>query len=537
MADDLDCKKVNEYLPPHVQYACRYWVEHLRRCAFAAEEPAVQAATEVHEFLKVHLLHWLEAMSLIARVDEAVKSVIQLETWLSVAGVGAEHSPRYLPPQAANHASYQGFVKDAKRFILYARAGIQAAPLQVYSAALSFAPEDSVVRRHFAAQLPDWVSLQGPRDTSWDACLQVPEGHSSQLTAAVFSPDGQTLAWASKGTTVRLWDSSIGQSRHTLEGHSSSVSAIVFSPDGQTLASASEDTTVRLWDSSTGQCRHTLKGHSSVVYAVVFSPDGHKLASASWDHTVRLWDSSTGQSRHTLEGHSGVVRTVVLSLDGQTLNNLYYSGSKLDGANQMPFPTMLQEALECSDSKLVRELLIEQFDIIATGEYLWLRELDDVGYTRDEIAALLLEEANDAPWIYFQPRQFFHIEIKPEIHIQGCTHGNFPTDSSSSGRSLMLAGTSAALGENGIRNAVQELCGLAGVVPISRNIEEWNGNVRFEEHNTIAIVSYTSLEANIGMNFSTTISRISKALGGFCTAAGQVAFQKTSARLNWNSGG
>ncbi|KAK4996205.1 hypothetical protein LTR66_004126 [Elasticomyces elasticus] len=94
MTDNLDRKKVEECLLPHVQYACRYWVEHLRRCAFAAEEAARRAAIEVHEFLELHLLHWLEAMGLIARVDEMVESVIQLEVWLSVAGVGGEHSPR-----------------------------------------------------------------------------------------------------------------------------------------------------------------------------------------------------------------------------------------------------------------------------------------------------------------------------------------------------------------------------------------------------------------------------------------------------------
>ncbi|KAF6238668.1 hypothetical protein HO173_003174 [Letharia columbiana] len=56
--------------------------------------------------------------------------------------------------------------------------------------------------------------------------------------------------------------------------NSGEVSAVVFSPDGQLLASASYDNTVRLWDPATGASRGTLEGHSDWVSAVVFSPDG-----------------------------------------------------------------------------------------------------------------------------------------------------------------------------------------------------------------------------------------------------------------------
>jgi hypothetical protein len=86
MAEDLDQKKVGECLSLDLQYACRYWVNHLHHCKFLAEEVLSNLAVEVYAFLKVHLLHWVEAMSLIRRFDEAIESVIQLELWFDDFG-------------------------------------------------------------------------------------------------------------------------------------------------------------------------------------------------------------------------------------------------------------------------------------------------------------------------------------------------------------------------------------------------------------------------------------------------------------------
>ncbi|MBW4597980.1 MAG: hypothetical protein KME46_35030 [Brasilonema angustatum HA4187-MV1] len=61
-----------------------------------------------------------------------------------------------------------------------------------------------------------------------------------------------------------------------------------MSPDGKTIASASRDKTVRLWNLQ-GQLLKTLSGHSEAVWGVALSPDGKTIASASSDKTVRLW--------------------------------------------------------------------------------------------------------------------------------------------------------------------------------------------------------------------------------------------------------
>jgi WD40 repeat protein len=141
-----------------------------------------------------------------------------------------------------------------------------------------------------------------------------------------FSPDGGTLASASRDRTIRLWNpAKPARPTAILRGHIDLVSDLVFSPDGRTLASAGRDGTIRLWDpAKPARPTAILRGHTGVVSDLVFSPDGHTLVSGSLDGTVRLWDMASRTLLATLPGHSHQSLGLdpipaVFSRDGHTL--------------------------------------------------------------------------------------------------------------------------------------------------------------------------------------------------------------------------
>lgn len=79
LAAGIESSVVERYLPPEVQYACIYWIQHLQKSGSQLHD-----GDQVHCFLQEHLLHWLEALGWISKVSEGIHAMIALESAAAV---------------------------------------------------------------------------------------------------------------------------------------------------------------------------------------------------------------------------------------------------------------------------------------------------------------------------------------------------------------------------------------------------------------------------------------------------------------------
>lgn len=125
-------------------------------------------------------------------------------------------------------------------------------------------------------------------DASWSGSYCIaPPSYPGNLVAAPQSSTNDVLVWNMDNHELVA----------RLSGHTDELFAVAWSPDGTRLASGGRDQVIRLWDTTSWEEVAQLHGHTSYVWSLLFSPDGSQLASASGDYTVRIWDTRSREER------------------------------------------------------------------------------------------------------------------------------------------------------------------------------------------------------------------------------------------------
>jgi WD40 repeat protein len=149
-------------------------------------------------------------------------------------------------------------------------------------------------------------------------------GHTKDVIALHFSPDGQTLISGSSDDTVLLWNIDAGRSTSLpLDLPFGPASTLAFSPDGELLALGHNNGIIILWDMANG---HVIGEPiyadflSRAILYLAFSPDGKLLASGNYDGSFSVWDVDSQQPvRNPYVTNTSPITSLTFSSDSKTL--------------------------------------------------------------------------------------------------------------------------------------------------------------------------------------------------------------------------
>ncbi len=146
------------------------------------------------------------------------------------------------------------------------------------------------------------------------------------IAALAFDGRGEMLAVSSSSATsptIELRDAQDSSLLHTLSGHTDMVTALAMQPAGTLLASISRDGTLRLWESTRGETIRTIPAdderEDTTFTSITFSPDGTLLAAGTSHGRITFWDMETEEPVYSLETRLGAVLALDFRPDGTQL--------------------------------------------------------------------------------------------------------------------------------------------------------------------------------------------------------------------------
>ncbi|KAG9025283.1 hypothetical protein FRB95_010363 [Tulasnella sp. JGI-2019a] len=275
--EDLE-DRVRNSLSPGLRYACTQMSEHVSR----TRADSVEVNILLREFANMRLMYWLEALSLMGRVHEAVGMASLIESWLKV---GLQPRP-LASPSSSNAASSVHPLNNPRDGPVILMGSLDSVPM---STALG---KRARLKRFFgkfgtlahapppAAIVPTQARAPFPSATkSTDISTEL-EWHTIEIfyelqrfvvafmepivtsslhiysSALVPMPSKTVLShqygqFAEGGLRV-VRGRAEGWSQIRWTPHSGRIRCVTISPDG-TIVSGSEDSTLCLWDARTGQ--------------------------------------------------------------------------------------------------------------------------------------------------------------------------------------------------------------------------------------------------------------------------------------------
>ncbi|KAF7980607.1 hypothetical protein HWV62_37382 [Athelia sp. TMB] len=324
-----------ELLPKDLAYACQSWVDYI--CSISEHQSRVTETLDF--FVRTHLLHWFEAMSIMRKSGEILPMLERVLAWL------AENNLK--------DKSLELLMSDAVKFARSFAVDIAEHPLYVYYTALPLYPQNSILYQtfHDSCVDPSMCAVPLPGEdfdiaytsdgrryavatgqerrgiairataTGQDLLKIATDKDFPRVTCVTFTDDGCRIAAGTANSAIHFWDSVSGSQVAEPLAHSTwagGVCAVTWAADGEHLLSASDAGEMMLWNTV------SIKGNrlstmlhpdqcSGYINTLAFSSDGSQIASCSYKGHIFVWDPVGGNILWSVQIHQGLGTRVSFS--------------------------------------------------------------------------------------------------------------------------------------------------------------------------------------------------------------------------------
>ncbi|KAF8493168.1 hypothetical protein F5888DRAFT_1908745 [Russula emetica] len=247
-------ERAEQYINPGLRYACESWHKHFVD-AHTAPAHTSKITSVLHRFLEEKFVFWLEVLSVLGSVRDAVDALQVTAKWLGA-------SPTL------------DLVNDYFRFVTGFFEIISTSAPHIYHSALPQSPRTSIVRRLYERYVHPLMRVVWGVPVSWDPAIAIRKHPNLLLYNPAWSPCSRFIAlgWIN-GTQIQILDGVTLEPLKSFAIPGDPTRLLTFSPEGRLLTWVGDGVAIS-WDVHTGVAVSKITTDERSARSITYSACG-----------------------------------------------------------------------------------------------------------------------------------------------------------------------------------------------------------------------------------------------------------------------